>query len=113
MKYEYYSTTYTLAEIDQNIFALGQQGYRIIAINKVNNIRDDEEAFHVVAVLAAIDKGAVMTREEAIKILEREQGNPDVEQAHSIADNVLIDLLDSLGYDDVIDVYEKVGKWYA
>lgn len=54
-----------------------------------------------------------MTREEAIKILEREQGNPDVEQAHSIADNVLIDLLDSLGYDDVIDVYEKVGKWYA
>jgi hypothetical protein len=48
-KYKYYSETYTLMEIDSAISALGNQGYRIIAINKVNNVRDDEEAFHVVS----------------------------------------------------------------
>lgn len=54
-----------------------------------------------------------MTREEAIDRLKQEQANLDVEAAHSNADDVLLDLLKALGYEDVVDEWEKVEKWYA
>lgn len=54
-----------------------------------------------------------MTREDAIKKLKMEQSNGDTEMAHSNADDVLCELLRSLGYSDVVDEYEKVDKWFA
>ena len=54
-----------------------------------------------------------MNREEAIKALKREQENDDIEIAHSTADDVLCELLISLGYGDVVSEYERVGKWFA
>lgn len=35
------------------------------------------------------------------------------ESAHANADRVLCDLLIKLGYQHVVDEWEKVGKWYA
>ena len=55
-----------------------------------------------------------MTREEAIKSLndiEKLRGDP--ENWHLAADYVLCELLTSLGYQDVVDAWEKVEKWYA
>lgn len=39
--------------------------------------------------------------------------NPDVEGAHANADDILCDTLRELGFGELVDVYEKVEKWYA
>jgi hypothetical protein len=54
-----------------------------------------------------------MDREKAISELEMCVGNSDYEMAHAAADDVLVDLLTSLGYEDVVAVWDRVGKWYA
>lgn len=37
----------------------------------------------------------------------------DTEIAHSDADDILCDLLSLLGYNEVVEEYNKIGKWYA
>lgn len=54
-----------------------------------------------------------MTREEAIIKLKKLQDSCDIEVAHLSADNVLSELLKTLGYEDVVKEYYKVDKWYA
>ena len=56
-----------------------------------------------------------MNREEAIKQLNELSSDysGDTEADHSTADNILCELLSSLGYQDVVDAWEKVNKWYA
>ena len=56
-----------------------------------------------------------MTEEEAIKILDRliRKWSYDVEAAHKKADNVLVEFLRSLGYEELADTYEMIPKWYA
>jgi len=54
-----------------------------------------------------------MTKEDALAALAKCQENRDTEMAHSNADEVLCALLIELGYDDVVDEYDKVHKWYA
>jgi len=41
------------------------------------------------------------------------QQNHDKEEAHREADKVLCDLLTTLGYEDIVAEYQKIGKWYA
>lgn len=54
-----------------------------------------------------------MTREKAIEELKKAQANADTECAHADADDVLCDLLNAIGYQDVVAEYCKVKKWYA
>ena len=54
-----------------------------------------------------------MDREEAISELQKEQRNGDTEVAHGNADDTLCELLISLGYQDVVDEWIAVEKWYA
>lgn len=54
-----------------------------------------------------------MTKERALEILEELSRSGDYEMAHSEADDVLCELLVSLGHQDVVDLWVKVGKWYA
>jgi hypothetical protein len=54
-----------------------------------------------------------MSREQAMARLKELQNNGDTEAAHGYADDVLCALLRSLGYDDVVDEWDKVDKWYA
>lgn len=49
----------------------------------------------------------------AILELQRLQQVRDAEYAHSVADDILCDLLITLGYKDVIAEYKKVERWYA
>ena len=37
----------------------------------------------------------------------------DQELAHIIADGILCDLLISLGYPEVVEVYNSIDKWYS
>jgi hypothetical protein len=55
----------------------------------------------------------MMSREEAIEKLKALQGGGDIEAEHLDADDVLCELLRSLGYADVVDEWVKVEKWYA
>ena len=53
-----------------------------------------------------------MTKEEAILKL-KEAANLGEEEGHIVADDVLCELLVSLGYGDVVDAYESIHKWYT
>lgn len=54
-----------------------------------------------------------MTREEAITKLKELQKGYDTESDHVDADDVICELLKSLGYEDVVKEYDAIGKWYA
>ena len=56
-----------------------------------------------------------MTQEERIKIAIVELNNCttlDTEMAHCNADSVLCNLLEELGYGEVVEVYNEIDKWY-
>ena len=55
----------------------------------------------------------IMTKEEAIAELNLIRQSDDTEVAHVDADDVLCQLLMSLGYEDVVTAYHNIGKWYA
>ena len=58
---------------------------------------------------------AEMTEEEAIKLLDALTG-ADQECAHIEADNILLAVLETAGYKDVADAYERAQErvrfWY-
>ena len=50
---------------------------------------------------------------EAVEKMKECVNNSDTELAHLDADNILCDVLTQLGYKELVDLYEKVHKWYA
>ena len=57
----------------------------------------------------------IMTPDEfanKLKAIEEEYGG-DWEVAHVRADDLICELLRSLGYSDGADVFDEMGKWYA
>lgn len=52
-------------------------------------------------------------KERAMEHLRVCAENSDKERAHVEADAVLCAFLVSEGHRDLVDLYEKVGKWYA
>ena len=54
-----------------------------------------------------------MTKEDAVKQLKELQGIGDTESSHIMADEVLCQLLTSLGFEDVVSEYNKIDMWYA
>ena len=50
---------------------------------------------------------------EALGQMKELVKNDDYEIAHSRADDVLCDLLRTMGFNELVDVYDQVGKWYA
>lgn len=41
------------------------------------------------------------------------QSNTDSEVAHSIADDILCEVLIALGYKELVEAYHSVPKWYS
>lgn len=56
-----------------------------------------------------------MTKEQALTEMTylATQNNDDPEHNHGEADRILCDLLDSLGYQEIVTAYNKITKWYA
>lgn len=51
---------------------------------------------------------------EDIKFKLIEQTNiGDTEISHSNADDLLCELLSVLGFNDIVEIYKKINKWYA
>lgn len=40
-------------------------------------------------------------------------GHYDTEMVHIVADEALCELLRGLGYNEIVDIFEKIDKWYA
>ena len=53
------------------------------------------------------------TKEKAISELKKLRNSDDVEMAHIRADEILCELLNALGCEDVVDVFEDIDKWYS
>ena len=51
--------------------------------------------------------------DEMVKRLQAEVENGDTECAHRNADGILRELLEKLGYKEVVEKYNEVSKWYA
>ena len=56
-----------------------------------------------------------MNKEEALTKLREiyNEGRYEEETAHRQADIVLCDLLETLGYKEVVEAYDRIDKWYA
>lgn len=54
-----------------------------------------------------------MSREEALSALRECQKYGDKELAHIEADQILCTLLTQEGFNDVVDEFTKLDKWYA
>lgn len=54
-----------------------------------------------------------MDKETALDKMKEQQSNHDIEQAHSLADDILCDFLISLGHEDLVREYFLVDKWYS
>lgn len=54
-----------------------------------------------------------MDEEKAINYIKKYCYTDDPEENHGEADRMLCLFLISLGYNKLVDEYEKVGKWYA
>ncbi len=52
-------------------------------------------------------------KQKLAELLEELASSKDTEMAHHEADLALVDFVRFLGHDDIADLYDKVGKWYA
>lgn len=51
--------------------------------------------------------------ERVLNALKELQMSSNTESAHKDADEWLCYLLEELGYEDVVEEYEKIDKWYS
>lgn len=51
-------------------------------------------------------------KQDALKRM-RECFNDDIELGHSHADQVLCDVLNELGFQELTEMFDKLDKWYA
>ena len=51
--------------------------------------------------------------DEALERMVDLKAHNDTEIAHEIADEILCEVLRGLGYNDLVDAYEAVPKWFA
>lgn len=56
-----------------------------------------------------------MIYKDAVKAMQAivDRGSGDPEMDHGDADDLLCEFLKSLGYGHLVEIYEKVEKWYA
>lgn len=54
-----------------------------------------------------------MTPQEFRKKMLECDASGDTEAAHGEADELMCDLLESMGYGDGVEVYREMNKWYA
>ena len=78
---------------------------------------DESDIESVVAFLgrdaSELEAEGPMTRDKALIKLRKLQKNENIELAHCGADHVLCDLLGTLAFNDVVQEYHKIKKWYS
>lgn len=51
--------------------------------------------------------------EKYLKQMSELKNNDDYEASHGTADDILCELLNALGYTDLVRTFEELPKWYA
>lgn len=51
--------------------------------------------------------------EKYLKQMSELKNNDDYEALHGTADDILCELLNELGYTDLVRTFEELPKWYA
>jgi len=54
-----------------------------------------------------------VTKDEALAALEELAQTEDFEVAHVGADEILCKFLSEIGHADIVEAWDKIGKWYA
>ena len=73
----------------------------VLQLNAKNKSAKDEE------INAVHQKSLARLHELARKMY------PNEEEDHAEADGILCDMLNALGYKDLTDLWDKIGKWYS
>ena len=47
------------------------------------------------------------------ELIKLKCNNSDTEEDHIEADSIILELLEELSFNEVIEEYEKIDKWYA
>ena len=55
----------------------------------------------------------MIDKEKYINELKELSEDDDTEMAHVVADTILCSILTELGYGEIVEEYDKIGKWYA
>jgi reverse gyrase len=55
----------------------------------------------------------VAQEKDYLNRLKKLKYSRDYEEAHGAADDIIIELIRTLGFDDIADAWEDVPKWYA
>lgn len=56
---------------------------------------------------------AKFTPDEFASLMRKIEGDGDIEGGHGEADELMSELLDSLGYHEGVAVFQSMSKWYA
>lgn len=73
---------------------------RIKELEAEKNAKDEE--------INAVHQKSLLRLEELVN-----KKYPDEEEDHAEADGILCDMLNALGYKDLTDLWDKIGKWYS
>lgn len=60
-----------------------------------------------------IDNRADIVFGKMMALVMEHKSSPDNEIHHGIADDLLCEALELLGYEDIIELYNSIGKWYS
>lgn len=86
-------------------------------IDKIVKAKENGNTYHMnvveVAQLASVSYHTGLAHGKVMSELTEAAANDDTEAAHMDADNSLIEFIRALGFDDVVEAYDKVNKWYA
>ena len=55
----------------------------------------------------------MINKQEYIEKLRKLNELNDTEAEHILADDLLVEILIKLGYQDIVDEYERINKWYS
>ena len=73
----------------------------VLQLNAKNKSAKDEE-------INAVHQKSLARLEELVN-----KKYPDEEEDHAEADGILCDMLNALGYKDLTNAWDKIGKWYS
>lgn len=104
------NTPKLFAQIDKVMHRVGLSGFgskaEIIFVSRDDGAGNVQ---HSVKIQIRYDTYA----DKVISKLMALHGMRDFEASHQIADDLVYDFLIEIGYKEVADAYEKVGKWYS
>jgi polyhydroxyalkanoate synthesis regulator phasin len=75
--------------------------------------RSANDADKLVREIVAAGDVSVEKYNQVVEQMQQLEDNDDTEEAHIEADKLLCSFLRELGYDELVDAFEDIDKWYS